>query len=203
VTVTDTLVDWSLGGHIAIAVAALSFYKFILVEISKDIIKNAKIISKKIEENIFAELSITLKPLLEEEQGKAIIITGQWSDGLEGYKEKPAELQGSERYKNALYDFINSNANSMADFRNLTLFTDKCLFWKRYLKYSAYILVGFNFVAAMFEVYCRIYNVCSNNKMVIMGLLFLSFILIANCFCSLWPLNLYQDKVEDYERKYA
>ena len=200
---TDTLVDWSLGGHIAIALASLSFYKFILVDICKDLIINAKTICKKIERIIFAELSITLKPLLEEEQGKAIIIIGQWSDGLEGYKEKPADLQGSEQYKNALCDFINSNANSMADFRNLTLFTDKCFFWKRYLKYSAYILAGFNLIAAMFEVFCKHYNFCNNNKVVIIGLLSFSGILIANCFVSLWPLNLYQDKVEDYERKYA
>ena len=144
---TDTLVDWSLGAHIAISIAALYFYKYMFLEIFKDIIKNGKNITIKIEEKIFGELSITLKPLLKEEQGKAIIIISQWSDGLGEYKEKPADLQGTERYKNALYDFINSNANSMADFRNLTLSIDKCLFWKRYLKYSAYILAGFNFTA--------------------------------------------------------
>lgn len=199
---TDAIVDWSLAGHIAIAVASLSFYKFILVEIFKDIIRNAKILSKKIEQRIFAELSTTLKPLFKEEDSKTIIILDQWADSIGGYNEKPTDLQGSDLYMNALYDFINSNANSMADFRNLTLYIDKCLFWKRYLKYSAYILVGFNLIAAVFESYCKVYQVLNNDKMVIMGLLLISFIFIINCFCSLWPLNLYQDKIENYERKY-
>lgn len=199
----DTLIDWSLGIHFAIFLGAISFYKFVVADIAKDIIKNGKNISKKIEVRIFSELSNTLKPLFEEEKDKAIAVINLWLEGAGEYNERLVDLQGTEQYKNSIFDFINSNVNSIADFRYLMLSIDKCLFWKRYLRWSNYILIALDLIAIIIEVVFKIFNVCNDNKMVVMLLLAFAFILIINCVWSLWPLHIHQDRIEKYEKNYA
>jgi len=201
--VVDTLIDWSLGIHFAIFLGAISFYKFVVADIAKDIIKNGKNISKKIEVRIFSELSNTLKPLFEEEKDKAIAVINLWLEGAGEYNERLVDLQGTEQYKNSIFDFINSNVNSIADFRYLMLSIDKCLFWKRYLRWSNYILIALDLIAIIIEVVFKIFNVCNDNKMVVMLLLAFAFILIINCVWSLWPLHIHQDRIEKYEKNYA
>jgi len=201
--VTKTLLEWSLGGHVAIIVVALTFYKFVFSEIAENVLEKGKMIAKKIEAKIFLELSIVLKPFLDKERTSSIIIVSQWNIDSEEYKEQCIDIQGTEQYKNAIHDFIKSNTNPMLDFRFLKIKIDRCLFWKRYLKKSVTILVGFHLLIVAFEVVCKIYGICSDNKLVLVVLILSSFLTIANCFFPLWPISHYNDDIEDIERLYA
>ena len=194
----DTLVEWSLGIYIGVFCAAFSFYKFVFLDMAKDVIKKCKEINRKIDVKIFSELSMVLKPLFEKENCRNIIVTGP-----EDYSEVPVDLQGTEQYRNAIHDFINNNKSSMLDYRELNLSFKKCLSWKKYLKKSICILVGYSLLVVAVESVFKLTNICTNNKTVAFVLFLLTIVLIANCFCSYYILNNYLDQIEYYEGKYA
>ena len=202
----STLINWALGIHGVVFVIALPiFFKYAdrtnmferSFKISLDTIQ-------RIKERIYAELTITLKPLFGQPEGKAIKIMEILRPDGEAWTEESVRVnpQETEAYKNAIYGLINNYTMAMGDYRILKTTIDRCKFWAGYLNWS---ILAVLITQGLAIIYCGIidkaFGLCSKDFPAY-SFVFLTVCLIVNSFYSLPFLLFYHGRIDKYGREY-
>ncbi len=202
----STLINWAIGIHSTVFFIALaSFFKCAdrttmferSFKISADTIQ-------RIKERIYAELSITLKPLFGQPQSETIKIMEILRPDGEVWKEERAGVnpQETEDYKNAIYGLINNYTMAMGDYRILKTTIVRCKFWAGYLSWS---ILAVLIIQGLALIYCGIidkaFGLCSKDFPAY-SFMFLTVCLIVNSFYSLPFLLFYHGRIDKYGREY-
>lgn len=135
------VVTISVGAHVGVlTLATLSFFKYgfrsdefrIWLEDTDKALKNMR-------RRISASLGEKLKPVFESADR---VVVSEILDAQGAYSERNVDPRGSEDYRNALFDFVENNAEEMAHYRSLMLARASWRIWTRYLSWSILTLMA-------------------------------------------------------------
>lgn len=126
------------------------------------------------------------------------VILSEILDAYGEYSEKDVDPRGSEDYRNALFDFVEHNAEEMVDYRSLLLTHSRWKFWIKYLSWSIFFLMVLEslILVIVFGI-DKLGDHCLPDWLVCWSILPTA-LLIGSCFCGLCFSLFYHNRGEKY-----
>jgi len=142
---------------------------------------------------IAVALGEKLKPIFDK-AGRVVL--SEILDAYGEYSEKDVDLRGSEDYRNALFDFVEHNAEEMVDYRSLLLTHSRWQFWTKYLSWSILILMVLESLILVIVGGIDKLGGHSLPDWLVGWSILPTALLVASCFCGLCFSLFYQNRGE-------